>query len=300
MGRELVRALVAAFVLCATPGVVMAQADDSRHLFELGQAAHTEGRFAEARDHLRASLELSPRVATAFNLGLALRGTGETIAALNVFESLLDGEYGTVSEGARSDAEVLQQELRGEVATLVVHFPGSPQARLFIDGRSRGVVDDGAQLELNAGSHTFVAESAGRRSERVQVDLTRGANEPIELSLPDESGTLVLTSGTGDVEIVGVARAPLTLTRQLSARDYEVVWWDGDDAERRHIAVLVNEETRVSFTPDHRRRRRWILALVGVVVVAAAATAIIATRPVGEATLPTNDDVFGVTQALQP
>ena len=82
------------------------------------RAAAEAGRFAEARDILRAALDAEASPQVAFNLSLMLRETGELVAATEVLQRLLANDYGVLPEERRARVAELLAEVTGQLATL--------------------------------------------------------------------------------------------------------------------------------------------------------------------------------------
>lgn len=202
----------------------------ARSQFDDAARAIAEGRFAEARDLLRSSLALFPRPATAFNLAIALRGTGETRAAVAVFDALLSGEYGRLNAAQQEEARTLREGAAAEIATLVVLAEGRDELELRVDALEpiRLAAGETRELALDAGDHVVLARRAdGREAER-RIRLERSARVDLALDLESEPdhrpGTLAIEADdpTATVEIVGVGRATHLLERELAPGSYRV------------------------------------------------------------------------------
>jgi hypothetical protein len=158
--------------------------DQARQLFESGVAELHESRFADARDLLRASFTLAPRYATAFNLGVALRGTGELCEAAELFERLAAGELGEPRD-TRSEVERYLREATAQAAELRIAIDGPSRARIRVDGVVVGSVerDDVFGRCTDPGRHVVEASAESyTRAERT-VSLERGASQIVRLTL---------------------------------------------------------------------------------------------------------------------
>ena len=158
---------------------------EARELFESAVPLLEERRFDEAVDPLRRSLELFPNLPTAFNLGVALAHVGETQAAIELFESILGGAHGELSDTQRADTAAMLRQARTELATLRIRASGAPAIRIDIDGQHVGDVVGGAELawRLDAGEHTVAASADGFVPIEETVTLRRGQRRRVTLTL---------------------------------------------------------------------------------------------------------------------
>lgn len=152
---------------------------------QLGAAALLEARFAQARDFFREAMELAANGGSAYNLALALRGTGESTEAIAVFERLLDGEFGSVGDARADDLRRWIVEERGALATVEVSVEGPAEAMLRVDGRGVGRASAGATLtlQLDAGRRTLMAEADGFVSAEEVIFADRASDTELTLSL---------------------------------------------------------------------------------------------------------------------
>lgn len=156
MVSRVLRPLVAmAWVAGWLAGVGPAAAQDAaspdaeaRALFEQGVEALREDRFERAVDLLRRSFEMTERPAIAFNLGLALRGAGDSLGAMEIVEPLMEGRYGTIDPRQSEQVEQLSRELRVYLGRVAVRLPETARAELFINEAPRGELVNGDELTL--------------------------------------------------------------------------------------------------------------------------------------------------------
>jgi len=180
-----VPALVAALLGIAPPALADEAEREARAMFERGTNALRSGRVAEARDLFRRSLATLPTAPTAFNLAVALRGTGETSESVSLFGELLEGRFGDLSTERRVEVLRLRRETRAELALLEVANAGAEPitvslvrpdqrpvaasaARLEIAGRRR------AKVRVDAGAYDLRAESPGHLAATHHLELERG------------------------------------------------------------------------------------------------------------------------------
>jgi len=179
-------ALVA--LLALHPVAVEAQpagpdAIDVEESFAAGSAALRAGRFHEARDLLRAAHGSAHAVGTAFNLAVALRGTGEMLECAELFEALLDGTFGHVTTAATEQAHALRTECRSAVATLTITVGRG--ATVHVDGASIGELEGevSRSLSLDPGSHVITAARDGFVTAQERVELERAEVGALRLDL---------------------------------------------------------------------------------------------------------------------
>ncbi len=157
----------------------LSPADEAKRLFDEASKEIDAGRPTVGRDLLRRSLALYPALPTRYNLGVALRLSGETTEAVAMFEGLL-GE----SEVSKPERARIEDQLRGarsELATLTVGITGSPTATIEVDAREVGTAEADAPVtvQLDAGTHVVIARAGGVT--RQQVDLDQGQSTTIDL-----------------------------------------------------------------------------------------------------------------------
>ena len=167
------------------------RAEEARSLFDSAVEEVRRGRFPSARDQFRRSLELLPTSSTAFNLAVALNGTGETVEAVALLEALLAGEYGELASAERSQVEELLERARADLAHLHVRVRGPERARVRIDGEEAGEATASAPLEvtLDAGRHVIDARAPGHELADAVVELGRGDRRESTLTLDPTPAT---------------------------------------------------------------------------------------------------------------
>jgi hypothetical protein len=180
---------------CASLASGIARADESppgataeseaRALFDRAIGELKAGHFAVARDLLERSAALADNQATLFNLGVACRGTGETLRAAQVFEALLSGEHGALSEQQRREVQRLLSEVRAEIGRLSVTASGAPEIELRIDGRHVGDLSDGdrASFPVDPGERVVSATAAEYLPGEQRVRVERGGRLDLAFEL---------------------------------------------------------------------------------------------------------------------
>lgn len=311
-------ALVLSFALLGAGAPALAQRSDAsdtgaeaaadqeaRRLFGEATTAIAAGRFAIARDLLRRSIALVPNAGSAFNLAVALRGTGELRAAVATLEALVAGEHGALQGAQRAQVSALLEATRRELGHLRVEVSGAPIVELRIDGALLGEAREGEPFEstIDPGEHLVTASAPHRTpyEERVQVATSGHVAVRAELGAT-LAGTLVVEAATPEsiVEIEGVARGRGTVSRELPPGEYRISIQRGEHVESRPVRVESGGLVRVAFAseaPTPVLESPWLwaglgLALVGGVVAIAVPLTVVQEAP------PISDPIYGVTATL--
>lgn len=183
------RAIAAVAILRLVVGTGRVLADpveeEARRLFDEATVALQTGRVAEARDLLRRSLTLYSNPATAFNLAVALRGTGQTLESLELFDEILSGRHGRLAQEQTAEATRLRNETALEIAHVDVRTTGAERTTIRVDGQAAASVADGgnAEISVDAGEHELVASAPGRIPARRTVRLDRSGRARWDIRL---------------------------------------------------------------------------------------------------------------------
>jgi hypothetical protein len=197
--------LAAAPVRGAEPGAE--DRETARALFEQGKSEMSVGRFAEAREHLQKSLSLVARPSVAFNLAVALRGMGRPKESAQLLRRMLAGDFGVLPPDRRAEVVQLEQEVRRDIARVVVSASGAPSIEVRIDG---------VLVTTLTSSHPSAIET--NPGERV-VTLSARHHDSIER-------TLVLVAGKS--QTLTAKLAPSRTARQEQGSVFKSPWfWAG-------------------------------------------------------------------------
>ena len=190
-------------------------AEEARHLFERALEELRRGDFASARDRFRASLRLHAHAATAYNLALALESTGELREAERLLARLEDGAFGALDEARGAEVRDVRARVRANLAAVRLSLDGPIRADLRVDGVRDGALEAGREraVRLDPGRHVLRAEALGYDAAEQEVELGRGEERRLALSLvpsPDASPrddgadetALVATLGVGGALLV--------------------------------------------------------------------------------------------------
>lgn len=254
------RALGLVLLLLTAPALAAAQSENAqsedaqaRRLFAEGTDALASGRFAEARDRFRRSLALTPNAGTAFNLAVALRGTGEVVESREVFDALLSDAHGPLRRAQRNEITELRDAVDAEVAVLTLEVSGAATYEVRVDAGasqsfSEHTLAEDATLELNPGSHTLSFTSPERASEERTLELARGQRQTLVLRLRTPPAVLVVEAAAADdrVAIESVGEAEGRLEREVEPGRYTLSVRRPSGGERQtSVTVSPGETLRV-------------------------------------------------------
>lgn len=287
----MIRTLLVCLLLSSS---ALAQEPDARALFEQANAATAQGRFADARDLYRRSLELEGNPATAFNLAVALTRTGEFVEAVQRFDALLEGEHGRISRAQQREVRNLQRDAERNVATLDVRLPPIDGLVVRVDGQRVA-----GTSRVDPGEHLVSVESPRHRPLEERVTLERGETLEFAPTLqlrPDLTrGRLVVDAPEGGhLSVAGGGEAMDHLDLELEAGTYELTLTGGGGGRTREVVVEAGATSRYEITPAPTRRV-WLWVLAGVLVAGAAATVV--ALSLGEKP-PREDAVYGSIATL--
>lgn len=272
-------------------------------LFEDGTDAIREGRFADARDLLREAHDRARRVGTAFNLAVALRGTGEVVACTELFDALLALEFGELPDATRAQVVPLRAECAALRARLTVRVEGPQRAELSIDGRPVGevVADADPARWLDPGTYVLTLRAPGREERTRSVTMARGEARTEAFELPFDSALARLTVNArptdSEVEIEGVGRGASPFQRALEPGSYTVrLLLDGEAATEALVALEAGEDHTLLLDATQSLLDDPLFWTIGAILLAGVAAAAIATPlllipptvapPVGNAFFP--------------
>lgn len=181
-----------------------AQDEAARVRFEEAMGLLSEDRFAEARDILRLVLEDAPRSWVAFNLAMALRGTGDVLGAVALLEGILGGQYGRF-EGQWGDSATRElDQIRGHIAHIIVTACGAETSTLRINGDSVAELRacETRSFDVNPGRHVLLFDADNADTIEQTLVLERGQTQSARVDLvvrevlaPPPESRSVLRSG---------------------------------------------------------------------------------------------------------
>jgi hypothetical protein len=228
---------------------------DARVLFERAVQSLREGQFAEARDLLNQSLVLEERPATAFNLGVAYRGTGESLRAIDVLRDLLSERYGKLEAAQRREVSALIREVEREVANVEITARGADKIQIRIDGRHVGDLAGGETRVFRAdgGERLISASAVDHVAGEKRVRLPRGKRAKVSFNLiPTREarvGRIVLIAPDSQdlLEIRGFPPAKGRLERDVPPGRYQVRLLSDRGSRETTLTVRARSVVRHEF-----------------------------------------------------
>lgn len=282
------------------------QAEEAKQLFERGMAALDAGKFALARDAFGASLALQRTRATAFNLAVALRGTGEVRAAVRLLREIEAGAYGALDAERTRQVASLAQELEATLATLSIRVSGAPWAEVRVNGELvAGKVQELTQplgYVVDPGQVVVTAAAPGMKSVEVRPTLRPAERREVQLRLEpavDEPGLLIVrTRDDTEITVEGVGSGKGQLQHKLPPDWYRVRLHNEHGEALSRVQVRGSQTTLLELpapTPPLLKRPWFWLATGTVLAAAGVATYLWLSR----APEPTSDPVFGTVYLLR-
>jgi hypothetical protein len=285
-----VLAFVAALGVAGSGLASQARADEleGRRLLELAVHARDEGRLEEARELLVRSLVEHRWSYPAFELGSVLAAMGRPVEAVEVFESLLRGEYGEVTGEARTNIEIALESARPRIARIVIAWRGASEPIVRIDGAVVENARNGAALDVDPGRHIVALETDSARTERT-VDVGAGEAQSLEIDLVRErDGRLHIESDpAATIVVAGVGSAEGSFDHAVPPGAYEVTVTLDDEILEESVEVAPGRRTSLRLEPDGGVSPwLWVGISAGAVAVAAVVIAIVLATA---ASLPIDD-----------
>lgn len=282
----------------------------ARRLFEDAMSAMDDGSYDLAIERLTESLALAPRPATAFNLGLALRGAGRIREAIARLDALLAARAELRPE-QRREAEQLRSDAIADLATLRVRVTGARELELRIDGSRVDGVAPGTWTEqrVDPGDHVITASARDHGTLERSITVPRGGSSELEIELvpvaDTRPGILVLESTDPSlmVEIDGIASAMGSLRRELPPGEY-VVRVISESARRdSRIEVPAGRMVRLSLEPPVGSRsiveEPWLWLTLGAIVLVGGGIGVgVGVAVDSQRAPPITDPVFPVIETL--
>lgn len=302
--------LVTLLVLAAASPALAQEAGDPRALFESGSAALEAHDFERAVADLERSLELAPRPGTAANLAVALRELGRPAESVAVFDRLLAGELGELSDEMRTAIEAERQLTAPQRAILTLRSTTDVDADVRIGDAEPLALPAGQSVEhaLDPGNHAVAASAPGHEPLELEVQLDEGERQTVVVALREHAPLarleVVAADPTLEVQIVGVGSARGALSERLDPGEYVVRVIGPDGSDERRVRLSAGERRRLTLdapSGDDLAESPWLWLTVGLVVLggAAAGIGLAVAFPQREVLPPPDDPTFGQIFALR-
>lgn len=283
---------------------------EAREAFERGMQELDEGRFRDATVSFERSFELAPRLPTAFNWALALRGLGQALEAERLYRRLLEGELGELREQDRASVESLLTEVQATISELHLTIEGPAELEARVDGVVIATTPGEHAIRLDPGEHGIVVgahdhETAERRVSAGGAPIeVRVALEPLVDRRP---GTLELRSAREDARFQiftpeatePTAEGPAPWRGELAPGRYAIVVHGAHGDRRTEIEVPAGRPVALTLDPPERSlvEEEWFWIVIGVGVAAVVAGAVGISRIEREVP-PLENEVFPPVFAL--
>jgi len=175
------RTLLLALFLCMIPCAAAADdADPAREHFNRGVALLDDSQFAGAVAELEKSRALRETAPVLFNLGLAYRGVGKYVDALDHFKRFLNVKDDVKHQKMAALAKTLISELEAALVHVEVRVTGGATS-VRVDGKQVATGDGTHQAVLDPGKHDFEADREGYVSAHTTLELKAGARVDVSL-----------------------------------------------------------------------------------------------------------------------
>ncbi len=152
----------------------------ARLLFEDGRRLASQGRWEDAAERFRRSLDLRPTHAVRYNLAAALDRLGRLVEASELARTVV--REARPADPVRRLAENLLRSASPRIGRLTIRVEGSARgAEVSVDGRGVPTARLGVAGPVDPGPHVVAVRRGDREeSRRVQV----GEGEAVEVALP--------------------------------------------------------------------------------------------------------------------
>lgn len=174
-------------------------ADEAQGLFGEGEALVRAGAYAQAINKFRASFELLPHGATAYNLAFSLSEFGQPVEALRWIDRMEGGEFGELDPVWVERISALRQAAEAELGTLVIRLHGVEEAAVQINDASPETmrIDTPRAQPVDPGLHSIVAHAEGvSATVEEEVVVQPGSSVEVRIQFPISEPTLPLASTT--------------------------------------------------------------------------------------------------------
>jgi len=153
----------------------------ARAHFERGLDLFDEGRLIEALSEFEEAYRISPAPALLYNLAQIHAELGHAVEAADAYQRFLRDSPSLDAE-LRADAERALRVQRARIGRVEVAVSVAG-TRLFLDDVEVGAAPLGEPLQVSAGEHVVVAQSAGFETQRHRFRVAGGATYRVELVL---------------------------------------------------------------------------------------------------------------------
>ncbi len=169
-------------------GPSLSEKETARELFRQGDEAYRAGNYEEALKAFAAADDIMQLPTTGIERGRTLLKLGKLLEASEVLQRVTriprSPDENEVQQQARDEAQLLIDETRAQIPSLVVNVVGVPEQVAMIM-----TVDDievpkslrGLPQRVNPGKHVVRVSAPGFKPAEREVELGRGGTEEIEI-----------------------------------------------------------------------------------------------------------------------
>lgn len=281
--------LVALTLVLGPAAPLHAQSSEARARasFERGMRELDAGRYRDATVAFERSFSLAPRLPTAFNWALALRGLGHALDAEALYQRLLDGELGELRATDRSAVEGLMREVRASIGTLELTLEGPDPLEVRLDGVVIAEAPGESSHRVDPGEHLLIASAQDHETIERRFRAS-GDTSTIALALVPardaRPGSLVLESSDDHAQFRVLAPDEQTLVGEggspwsgsLTPGRYVIVTSGEHGEQRTEIDVPAGRTVALSLDPPGRPlvEEPWLWIGVGLGVAAIVGVAV--------------------------
>lgn len=283
---------------------------EARETFERGMQELQAGRYRDATLSFERSFELAPRLPTAFNWALALRGMGRALEAERLYQRVLDGDLGTLRAQDRAAVTELLAEVRAGIAELRMTIEGPEELEVRLDGIVLASRPGVHVVRVDPGERVIVVSARDHETLERRV---QASGAPLELTVTlreahdARPGTLVLRSNDTEARFTVLAEGeeepratgPSPWSGQLAPGRYVIVTRGAHGERRTEIEVPAGRQVALALEPPERPivEEPWFWVVIGVGA-AAIVGGVVAISYTERAEPPFTNEVFPPIYAL--
>lgn len=180
----------------------------ARLLFQEGLDLGDEGRWQDAADRFRRSLELRPSPVVAYNLSSALVQLGGLVEASELLRGI--DRDPDAQRNVREVSQALLQQITPRIALLKIELMGDPSsAEVRVDDRLFTQAMIGVEIPSDPGNHLIAIVRDGEEIASRQVLLAEGSLEVVSFDLPQAPAPTPREVAEQTQAPIAPARAPL-------------------------------------------------------------------------------------------
>jgi hypothetical protein len=150
--------------------------------FNLGVELFKKEQYEPALTEFVESYSITPNWAVLYNIGVCENRMGLFIEAIDHLEEYLERGGAWIPSGRRTFVEKLLKAMREATGVIVIHHP-EPGVRVWLDGKRTYDTPVDEPIRVTVGLHTITAHAEGYWPVTMQVSISAGDLEEIELDM---------------------------------------------------------------------------------------------------------------------